>query len=408
MATCLPFDAFFTKYRIPFLMGAAALLFAPLEGLAQPSPVVQTFDSQSATPGELSISQRINGSYHNRTGGPFASGTSTGTYGVNKGNNGNGTSATTTLDFVEKTFAMGSGTVTDNTLSFDLANPVGTFEDLSKVEVFLNINGAGFPTTAQLTITGPTTGTGPSYDFSTGSTYQSNYATTAAPVMSASTFYNRVVVVLPSAATSRVSVGVRLRLTSGTKNANTVLIDNVALASGNSSPLPVELTRFDATAKAQGINLAWTTASEKNSARFEVQRSADGEVFETIGTVKAQGNSTRVHEYAFADGKPLAGLSYYRLRQVDTDGAVSFSLIATVQSPPAAETAYPNPSTGIVTLPGTLGTVRYRLYNLLGQTLRSGQAAGNDRLDLTDLPKGPLFLELTGAAGRSTQRLIHE
>ena len=55
-----------------------------------------------------------------------------------------------------------------------------------------------------------------------------------------------------------------------------------------------------------------------------------------------------------------------------------------------------------------MGDVHYRIYNLLGQTLLSGQAAGNDRLDVTALPKGPFFLEITSLTGTRTQRLLRE
>ena len=173
------------------------------------------------------------------------------------------------------------------------------------------------------------------------------------------------------------------------------------------NPLPVELTRFAATTQGQSVNVNWATASEKNSDRFEIQRSTTGEAFKTVGTVKGQGNTSSAHNYAFVDSRPLAGRSYYRLRQVDTDGTTAFSPVATVQL--RNELAvYPNPSAGIVTLPATLGDVRYRLLNTIGQTLLSGQATGNDQLDLTKLAKGTFFLELTGEAGRTTQRLVRE
>ncbi len=174
------------------------------------------------------------------------------------------------------------------------------------------------------------------------------------------------------------------------------------------NPLPVELTRFSATAKAKGISLDWATATEKNNDRFEVQRSANGETFQTIGTVKGQGNSSSAHSYAFTDSRPLAGLAYYRLRQVDTDGKGTFSTVVNATWMDAAFAVYPNPSTGIVTLPASLGAVQYRVFNVMGQTMLSGQANGNDRLDITTLQKGTFFLELTGAAGRSTQRLVRE
>ena len=118
-------------------------------------------------------------------------------------------------------------------------------------------------------------------------------------------------------------------------------------------------------AKGQSVNVSWATAIEKNNAWFEVQRSAIGEVFETVGTVKGQGNTSSAHNYAFVDSRPLAGLSYYRLRQVDTDGTTAYSPVAAVQLRNEL-TVYPNPSTGMVTLPATLGDVRYRLLNTIG------------------------------------------
>ena len=173
------------------------------------------------------------------------------------------------------------------------------------------------------------------------------------------------------------------------------------------NPLPVELVGFWATAQPAGVGLSWATASEKNSAYFDVQRSATGEGYETIGRVAAQGSSSSRRTYAFLDARPLAGLAYYRLRQVDTDGTTAYSPIATARRSPEVA-IYPNPNTGAVLLPAGLGPVRYRILNTLGQLLAGGQASGGDHLDLSTLPKGSFFLELTDAAGRHIQRLVRE
>ncbi|OGX87281.1 hypothetical protein BEN47_11495 [Hymenobacter lapidarius] len=200
-----------------------------------------------------------------------------------------------------------------------------------------------------------------------------------------------------------------VRIVIAAANKAELLIDDVTLSSGNNSPLPVSLTRFAATAQANGIGLNWATASEKNNDRFEVQRSSTGEAFLTIGTVKGQGNSSSLREYAFVDSRPFAGQSYYRLRQVDTDGTVSYSPVAVVAARSSQDAlAYPNPSTGTMKLPASAGIIHYRIFNALGQTLLNGQAAGNETIDLTKVPKGPFFLEMSGAAGRTTQRLVRE
>ena len=70
--------------------------------------------------------------------------------------------------------------------------------------------------------------------------------------------------------------------------------------------------------------------------------------------------------------------------------------------------AYPNPAAGSITLPASNGAIRYRVLNNVGQTLLSGQAAGNEHLDISSLPKGTFFLELTTATSRRTQRLLRE
>ncbi|WP_046242303.1 hypothetical protein [Hymenobacter terrenus] len=65
---------------------------------------------------------------------------------------------------------------------------------------------------------------------------------------------------------------------------------------GQATPLPVTLTTFTATAEGtQAVRLAWATASETNSARFEVERSLDGARFDRSGAVAAAGNSSSAH-----------------------------------------------------------------------------------------------------------------
>ncbi len=114
------------------------------------------------------------------------------------------------------------------------------------------------------------------------------------------------------------------------------------------APLPVELVQFTATKQGAVARLDWATASEKNSAYFSVQRSADGRSFTDIGRVAAQGNSRRRHDYTLLDSAPLAGLNYYRLRQVDQDGKFAYSPVLSLRFEAAggkpALLAYPNPA----------------------------------------------------------------
>ncbi|MDQ2769925.1 MAG: T9SS type A sorting domain-containing protein [Bacteroidota bacterium] len=119
-----------------------------------------------------------------------------------------------------------------------------------------------------------------------------------------------------------------------------------------SAPLPVELSVFAARRQGLDTRLDWTTASEKNSAYFDVERSRDGLVFEPAGRVAGQGSSSTAHEYLFLDLKVAqygVPTLYYRLRQVDADGSARYSPLRTVGVESATAlllSAWPNPSTG--------------------------------------------------------------
>jgi hypothetical protein len=96
--------------------------------------------------------------------------------------------------------------------------------------------------------------------------------------------------------------------------------------------LPVELTRFTATlTPTRTVQLQWATASERDADHFEVQRSRDGRVFTTLGTVAAHGTTQTPHQYAFQDPAPYAGQGYYRLLQLDTDGQRNPSDVVSVR-----------------------------------------------------------------------------
>lgn len=182
-------------------------------------------------------------------------------------------------------------------------------------------------------------------------------------------------------------------------------------ASSNTNPLPVTLTSFTATPRAETVLLRWTTASELNNKEFVLERSADGRQYQALQTLAGRGTVLTASTYAATDAQPLPGRSYYRLRQVDLNGARSYSPAATV-SRTTAITAYPNPTAGGLTLdlralPAGPCPVRLRSLPgqlVLAQTLAAGQA---QLLSLAALPAGTYLLEVESPAqGRSVQRIV--
>jgi Secretion system C-terminal sorting domain len=110
------------------------------------------------------------------------------------------------------------------------------------------------------------------------------------------------------------------------------------------SPLPIELTYFSAILKNSVIELSWTTASELNNDFFTIERSGNGEKFETVKTVKGKGTTNLTSYYQDIDENPLFGKSYYQLKQTDFDGHVSYSDVVVIENNSTAPVKiYPNP-----------------------------------------------------------------
>ncbi len=152
-----------------------------------------------------------------------------------------------------------------------------------------------------------------------------------------------------------------------------------------SNPLPVKLTGFTAAQQGRAVGLRWATASEKNSARFEVERSPDGRAFRKIGEVAAAGSSTAPRPYAFADASLPAGTAtlYYRLRQVDLDGTASYSPVRVVPVPAlAAPALHPSPTTGTTTLAGAAPGAAVQVQDAVGRTVATAVAGADGRVQI--------------------------
>lgn len=190
---------------------------------------------------------------------------------------------------------------------------------------------------------------------------------------------------------------------------------NAAPFRASATPLPVQLTAFGARYQAgQGTLLSWTTASETQSAAFVVESQDNPAVddWRLVTRVAAAGTSTTPRQYQAHDTRPLAGTRYYRLRQLDLDGTVAFSPVASVSAVTTELVAYPNPATGLVHLSGPLApgtTARVRLLDATGRCLAqmagpTGQATFD--LPLTGLAPGFYLLEWNGGTGPARTRLV--
>jgi hypothetical protein len=176
------------------------------------------------------------------------------------------------------------------------------------------------------------------------------------------------------------------------------------------NPLPVKLTSFTGERQLAGVRLRWATANEQNNNRFEVQRSADGRVFATLAAVAGQGTSATTYTYAYTDTQPLtAEVSYYRLRQVDTNGSSSFSPVVAVHTAANRATLFPNPAQRSLAIQTTAAGVNYCVRNALGQVVLTGKTeAPSTILHVQQLQPGAYYVEIQEQAGLLRSRFIKQ
>lgn len=109
------------------------------------------------------------------------------------------------------------------------------------------------------------------------------------------------------------------------------------------NPTPVTLVSFTASPLLPNrVKLQWKTASERNSAYFEIERSKDMITKELLET-KIPSRSPSGADYELVDANAYPGTSYYRLFQVDQDGRKTVYSWQSVVLDEQAYGVYPNP-----------------------------------------------------------------
>ena len=140
----------------------------------------------------------------------------------------------------------------------------------------------------------------------------------------------------------------------------------------------------------------------------EVERSADGRSFSSIGTVAARNAGAATQAYRFDDTRALSGWNYYRIKSVDNDGRIRYTSIVKVMLGKAASsiTVNPNPVEGermnLQLLNQPAGRYTLRLLTMDGRSVltRTIEHAGGNATQQITLPRlmanGQYSLEVMG------------
>lgn len=164
--------------------------------------------------------------------------------------------------------------------------------------------------------------------------------------------------------------------------------------------LPVELNYFTAhKTENKEVQIHWETLSEINNESFTIERSKNSAKWEDIAVIPGAGNSIDKLFYKFTDETPLELTSYYRLKQLDYDGSITYSNIVKVTFDSNSEIIlWPNPVSDQLTIEiNSLDNERFRIINSLGQDVSHSIESTNEKnkiiLNVSPLKEGLYFLQ---------------
>lgn len=189
----------------------------------------------------------------------------------------------------------------------------------------------------------------------------------------------------------------------------------------SASVLPITLALFTATLNNTGSEVAvyWVTEAELNNDHFTIQRSANGVDYEELSEIPGAGTSNNQLTYTYIDLHPLAGVSYYRLKQTDIGGEYHYGAIQSVNNefvqPNNTINIYPIPAANLVYVDlniSSLSSSQIIIVDITGKVVKSINAVLNlgknkIKLDISDLPNGIYFVNLQDEAGNKiSQKMI--
>ena len=196
----------------------------------------------------------------------------------------------------------------------------------------------------------------------------------------------------------------------------TFLISNINKVSAQdvpastSSSTPMLLLSFTGTSQGNVATLQWITENETNSKWFVIERSGSTGGFDSIGVILGINNGNETN-YSFTDDYMLNGANSYRLREVDMNGVVRYSIVVTLSSMQmsASMAVYPNPAVATInfSVPSDIPqSVLVQVYSMTGVMMMTAQqelVAGNNLQTLTvgNLRAGNYILKVSSQDGSS-------
>ena len=170
------------------------------------------------------------------------------------------------------------------------------------------------------------------------------------------------------------NTGGATRADAGATTPSNAAADADGVIESEQGPLPVDLLFWQGKDEGRYNKLEWATATETDNHYFTIERSFDGETWETVAFVEGHGTTNMQMNYQFEDHINGRGLVYYRLQQTDFDGTNEVFDVIVIENMEDNVNLllYPNPSDGYFTLQssGSVEGLEWKLIDLNGNTIK--------------------------------------
>jgi hypothetical protein len=201
-------------------------------------------------------------------------------------------------------------------------------------------------------------------------------------------------------------------------NSTQTIYSNRRATTLTTQTLPVAWLSFEGKQISENeVVLNWSTAFEKNTQLFEIQRGSDINQMLVLDSVRAVGNSSIIHKYSFIDSSlnNMPSWTYYRIRQIDEDGKFTFSKVISIQinHPWELDFIYPNPFDNQLTFKfkSTYDQpINLKFFNVLGEIKQEENIDISNKMiiDIStiNLVSGIYFLQLKSGEFTKIYRVI--
>lgn len=184
---------------------------------------------------------------------------------------------------------------------------------------------------------------------------------------------------------------------------------------GNGTGLPVTWMSVKGVNADQNAIITWATASEEGNQYFDVQRSLDGKAFESVGNVESKGSLGGNYSYTDQNASILGSTMYYRIKQVDFNGASTYSVVVAVtfnKNGVVVGSVYPNPVQDVLNVTVSTSKSEIATVSILDvsgklvqkETKSLGKGSSILQISTSQLPQGIYFLNVVSNGIQSLEK----